>query len=108
MLQNSPEIDELKVEQWALLGGTNREIARRLGISQRRLRRQCSELLRRSRAGRCLRLRALQWKEAEAGLSQMLLMLGKEELGQGQKEAPRLERLVVRRRQVTRNAISTG
>jgi DNA-binding NarL/FixJ family response regulator len=108
LLQNSPEIDESKVERWALLGGTDREIAHHLGVSERQLRERCRKLLRRLRATRRLTLRTLQWKEAQAGSVQMLLMLGKEELRQGQKKVAREDRLVVRRRQVTRNPIANG
>lgn len=98
-----PNIDLVEVEQWVLQGGTDREIADRLGIERRELRRQCGKLLRQWRARRRLSLRDLQWKEAEAGSIQMLIMLGKDELGQGQKKAAKEERIFIRRRLVDRS-----
>src|SRR5689334_19056220 len=96
------DIDLGEVEKWALQGGTDRDIADRLGIKQRELRRGCGKMLRQWRAQRRLTLRDLQWKEAEGGSIQMLIMLGKDELGQGQKKPPKDERIVIRRRLVDR------
>jgi hypothetical protein len=93
-------IDEPKVKEWAMLGATDRDIAHRLGISQRHLRRQCRQLLRTARAMRRMRLRTLQWKEAEAGSVQMLILLGKDELGQGQEKPAKDEHVIIRRRAI--------
>jgi hypothetical protein len=97
------QIDQAAVQRWVLKGATNRDIADRLGISQRRLRKELRLELRRWRAIRRIRLRALQWKQAKSGSVPILTLLGKDELGQGQKKPAKQERIVIRRRLVDRS-----
>lgn len=66
----------------ATVGATNTEIAEYLGCSVDTLTRRFADVLTKTRAGRRIRLRRLQWQAAEQGDRTMLVWLGKVELGQ--------------------------
>ena len=75
-------IDPKIVEAMAQAGAPNVEIADFLGCSVDTLTRRFADLLTKSRAGRKVRLRRLQWTAAEAGNPALLIWLGKQELAQ--------------------------
>jgi IS30 family transposase len=83
-----PKIDipELKVEQLASFGCTNVEIAQFFGVNESTIRRGFAENLTKGRASGKIKLRQLQMKAAEAGNVSMLIWLGKQVLGQQDKQ----------------------
>ena len=75
-------VDPKVVEAMSQAGAPNTEIADFLGCSVDTLTRRFADLLTKSRAGRKVRLRRLQWTAAEAGNPALLIWLGKQELAQ--------------------------
>ena len=79
-------IDTSKVEQLSSFGCTNIEIASFFGCSSDLLEKSYSEFLTKGREKGKIRLRQLQWKVAEQGNVSMLIWLGKQVLGQSDKQ----------------------
>ena len=80
------DIDPKKVEQLASFGCTNTEIASFFGCSPDLLEKNYSEFLTKGRDKGKIRLRQLQFKAAEKGNVTMLIWLGKQVLGQTDKQ----------------------
>ena len=80
------DIDNKKVEQLASFGCTNIEIAEFYGCDESLLRKNYSEFLTKGRQKGKIRLRQLQWESAESGNTTMLIWLGKQVLGQTDKQ----------------------
>jgi hypothetical protein len=80
MVKTTARLDE--VENYAALGGTDLEIAEMVGCSPQTLKRRYGEKLKAGRARRRLRLRQKQTEVALGGNVTMLIWLGKQELGQ--------------------------
>ena len=79
-------IDGKKVEQLASFGCTNTEIAQFFGCDESLIRKSYSENLTKGRDKGKIRLRQMQWKAAERGNTSMLIWLGKQILGQSDKQ----------------------
>jgi hypothetical protein len=75
-----------KVEQLASFGCTNIEIASYFGCSDTTLERNYGKILTKGRDKGKIRLRQLQYKAAEKGNVVMLIWLGKQVLGQSDKQ----------------------
>lgn len=86
MARPSLDIDEKEVEKLALLGATNCEIADFFMCNETTIRTRFPEILTKARANMNLRLRQLQWKAAGHGNVTMLIWLGKQMLGQTDKQ----------------------
>ena len=71
-----------KVEQLAGFGCTNTEIASFFGCDESLIRKSYSEFLTKGRDKGKIRLRQLQWRAAERGNVSMMIWLGKQVLGQ--------------------------
>ena len=80
------KIDTEQVEKLASFGCTNIEIGSFFGCSPDLLEKSYSEYLAKGRDKGRIRLRQLQWKAAEAGSHTMLIWLGKQMLGQTDKQ----------------------
>ena len=80
------DIPKDKVEQLASFGCTNTEIASYFGCSPDLLQKNYSVFLTKGREKGKIRLRQLQWKSAESGNTSMLIWLGKQVLGQTDKQ----------------------
>ena len=80
------KIDTEQVEKLASFGCTNIEVASFFGCSPDLLEKSYSEYLAKGRDKGRIRLRQLQWKAAEAGSHTMLIWLGKQMLGQTDKQ----------------------
>ena len=76
------EIPALKVEQLASFGCSTTEIAQFYGVDEGTIRRRFSENLTKGRSTGKIKLRQLQMKAAEKGNVTMLIWLGKQMLGQ--------------------------
>ena len=76
------EIPKDKIEQLASFGCTNTEIASFFDCSETTLTRNYGGFLTKGRDKGKIRLRQLQWKQAEKGNVSMLIWLGKQVLGQ--------------------------
>ena len=76
------DIDSKQVEIMASQGATNTDIAEVFKCTEGLIRKSYSEFLTKGRAERRMKLRRLQWKAAESGNTTMLIWLGKQELGQ--------------------------
>ena len=79
-------LDILQVEQLAGFGCTNREIASFFKCSETTITRNYGDYLTKGRDKGNIRLRQLQWKSAEKGNVAMLIWLGKQLLGQSDKQ----------------------
>ena len=79
-------IDEEKVAQLSSFGCTNLEIAQFFGCDESLLRKSYSEFLTKGRQTGKIRLRKLQWDAAKKGSVPMLIWLGKQILGQTDKQ----------------------
>ena len=75
-----------KVEQLASFGCTNREIASYFECSESLLSKSYSSFITKGRDKGKIRLRQLQYKAAERGNTSMLIWLGKQILGQTDKQ----------------------
>jgi hypothetical protein len=78
-------LDTEQVEKLAGFGCTNTEIASFFGCSENTIRRSYGEYLTKGREKGKIRLRQLQWRQAERGNTSMLIWLGKQVLGQTDK-----------------------
>ncbi len=76
------KLDLDQVEKLARIGCTDQEIALLAGISESTLRRRCREALSRGRAALAKSLRRKQLELARKGSVPMLIWLGKQYLGQ--------------------------
>lgn len=76
------KLDVDQVEKLARIGCTDKEIALLAGISESTLRRRCREALSRGRASLAKSLRRKQLELARKGSVPMLIWLGKQYLGQ--------------------------
>ncbi|MGB9620564.1 MAG: hypothetical protein ACPL7K_09150 [Armatimonadota bacterium] len=79
-------IDLTLVERAAALGLTAEEIGELLGVSRWTIERRAAAALQRGRAKLSLRLRRMQWQVAKRGSATMLIWLGKQYLGQTDKQ----------------------
>ena len=79
-------LETQKIEQLAGFGCTNIEIASFFGCDESLLRKSYSEFLAKGREKGKIRLRQMQWKAAERGNTAMLIWLGKQMLGQTDKQ----------------------
>ena len=80
------DFDSSKVEQLSSFGCTNTEIASFFGCSENTIRRNYGEFLTKGRDKGKIRLRQMQWKSAERGNVTMQIWLGKQVLGQADKQ----------------------
>ena len=80
------KLDTEKVEQLAGFGCTNTEIASFFGCDESLIRKSYSEYLSKGRDKGKIRLRQLQWRAAERGNVAMMIWLGKQVLGQSDKQ----------------------
>lgn len=80
------KIDPKQIEQLASFGCTNTEIASFYGCDESLLRKSYSEFLTKGRDKGKIKLRQLQWRSAEKGNTTMLIWLGKQLLGQTDKQ----------------------
>lgn len=76
------EIDEDRVAEMAYDGASNREIAAILGVTEDTIRKRFPAILTKQRARRRLDLRIAQRAAAINGNAALLIWLGKQELGQ--------------------------
>ena len=76
------DLDTDQVEKLAGFGCTNTEIASFFGCSENTIRRSYGEYLTKGRDKGKIRLRQLQWRAAERGNVSMMIWLGKQVLGQ--------------------------
>jgi hypothetical protein len=79
-------IDKKQVQNLARFGCTNVEIADFYGCDESLIRHSYSEYLTKGRSEQKLRLRQLQWASAEKGNIVMQIFLGKNILGQTDKQ----------------------
>ena len=84
-------IDTKQLEKLAAFGCTDTEIASFFGCSTDLIRKSYSENLTKGRDAGKIRLRKLQWNAAEKGNVTMLIWLGKQVLGQAEKQEVKLE-----------------
>jgi hypothetical protein len=80
------EIDEAQVYKLAALHATNQEIADFFDVSPDTIERRFAAVLTKARASRKIKLRQLQWRAAERLNPTMLIFLGKNLLGQSDKQ----------------------
>jgi len=81
-----PDVFEAKVRALAVDGATDEEISEICGVSEVALVEMFANVLKEARAQRRVLLRRLQNAAAKKGNSQILSLLGKNELGQDGKE----------------------
>jgi len=79
-------IDKDQVEKLAALGCTNTEIASFFGCSKDLISKSYSTNVTKGREKGKIRLRQMQWKSAEKGSVPMQIWLGKQVLGQADKQ----------------------
>ena len=79
-------IDPGQVEKLAGFGCTNTEIASFYGCDESHIRKNYSEFLTKGRDTGKIKLRQMQWKAAQRGSVPMLIWLGKQVLGQTDKQ----------------------
>lgn len=99
------DIDERVVESLARVGATNCEIAAHFMCDEGTIRKRFSELLEKSRADRRIKLREMQWRLAEKGNLGMLIWLGKQELGQSEKQELKASHEVISMREEFKEAM---
>ena len=80
------DIDPDKVEQLAAFGCSVREIASFYGCSEDLIKKSYSQFITKGKDKGKIRLRQMQWKAAEGGNVSMLIWLGKQVLGQSDKQ----------------------
>ena len=76
------DIDPDKVEMLASFGCSTVEIAKLHNCDEHTIRKRFKEELERGRESMKIKLRQLQWKQAENGNTSLLIFLGKQYLGQ--------------------------
>lgn len=81
------QIDMAEVAKYAFNGCYDKTIARLTGIPETTLKRRCGDLISQKRAERKNNLREMQNKAAAGGNTAMLIFLGKNDLGQTDKQA---------------------
>lgn len=86
MARPRKDIDAEQVQKLASLGLKNTEIADFFAVDEGTIRKRFSERLTKGRTLRKAKLRELQWRAAEGGNIAMLIFLGKNELGQSDKQ----------------------
>ena len=86
------DIDPEQVEKLSALGCTNVEIASFFGCDESLIRKSYSENITKGKEKGKIRLRQMQWKAAEGGNVSMLIWLGKQVLGQSDKQELELVR----------------
>ena len=79
-------INPEEIIKLASYGCTNTEIASFFGCSENTIRRSYGEFLTKGREKGKIRLRQLQWRQAERGNVSMLIWLGKQVLNQTDKQ----------------------
>ena len=79
-------IDPAQVEKLAVIGCTNVEIADIFNCDESVIRKRFPDILTKARGNMKKRLRRLQWAAAEEGDKTMLVWLGKQMLGQTDKQ----------------------
>ena len=80
------DIDTKQVEQLSSFGCTNVEIASLFGCDESLIRKSYSEYIAKGRDSGKIRLRQYQWAAAKKGNVAMLIWLGKQVLGQSDKQ----------------------
>ncbi len=85
------EIDEKLVAELAEIHCTNGEIASIVGCGLRTLLERCRTILDKGRSTGKRRLRKVQWDTAMGGNYTMQIWLGKQELGQADKQETKLD-----------------
>ena len=80
------DIDEKQVEKLAALGCTNTEIASFFGCSKDLISKSYSTNVAKGKEKGKIRLRQMQWRSAEKGSVPMQIWLGKQVLGQTDKQ----------------------
>lgn len=86
MPNKSKELNPEMVYKLAQIGCTNKEIADIVGVSHDTLTRRCENELEEGRAFGRMSLRRKQWEVALSGNVTMLIWLGKQQLGQSDKQ----------------------
>ena len=79
-------LDTKQIEQLASFGCTNIEIASFFGCDESLIRKSYSEYIAKGRDSGKIRLRQYQWASAKKGNVAMLIWLGKQMLGQADKQ----------------------
>ena len=80
------DIDTKQVQKLSSYGCTNREIASFFGCSEDLIKKSYSSFLTKGRDKGKIRLRQMQWRSAENGSVSMQIWLGKQVLGQSDKQ----------------------
>ena len=80
------DIDTKQVEKLAAFGCTVREIASFFGCSEDLIKKSYSSFLTKGKDRGKIRLRKMQWNAADRGSVPMLIWLGKQVLGQSDKQ----------------------
>lgn len=80
------KIDENEVARLALLNCHTRTIAEHIGVAENTLRRRCGALIHKKRAEHRVNLREAQGKAIKEGNTALLIFLGKNDLGQADKQ----------------------
>ena len=80
------DIDKTQVEKLASYGCTVREVANFFGCSEDLIKKSYSSFLTKGRDKGKIRLRQMQWRSAENGSVPMQIWLGKQVLGQPDKQ----------------------
>ena len=80
------DIDKTQVEKLASYGGTVREVANFFGCSEDLIKKSYSQFMTKGKDKGKIRLRQMQWRSAEKGSVPMQIWLGKQVLGQSDKQ----------------------
>ena len=80
------DIDKTQVEKLASYGCTVREVANFFGCSEDLIKKSYSQFMTKGKDKGKIRLRQMQWRSAENGSVPMQLWLGKQVLGQTDKQ----------------------
>ncbi len=80
------DIDPKEVEKLAAFGCTVREIASFFGCSEDLIKKSYSQFMTKGKDAGKIRLRKMQWNAADRGSVPMLIWLGKQVLGQSDKQ----------------------
>ena len=80
------DIDKTQVEKLASYGCTVREVANFFGCSEDLIKKSYSQFMTKGKDKGKIRLRQMQWRSAEKGSVPMQIWLGKQVLGQSDKQ----------------------
>ena len=80
------DIDKTQVEKLASYGCTVREVANFFGFSEDLIKKSYSQFMTKGKDKGKIRLRQMQWRSAEKGSVPMQIWLGKQVLGQSDKQ----------------------